>query len=99
MSQLWDVGKTELIKVVKDSSTEGALPADLCLALKYKKDDVEESLIAYADCGGNSAAKGMVIGTLLISEVITNKLYSSDGSLIAVVVVVVGDSSSSSLFK
>ena len=57
-------GKTEPIKIGKASPTEGALPASLYFALKYK-DNVEEALIANAGCGGDSAARGMVIGMLL----------------------------------
>ena len=64
MARLWDVGKTEPIKIGKASPTEGALPASLYFALKYR-DDVEEALIANAGCGGDSAARGMVIGMLL----------------------------------
>ena len=64
MARLWDVGKTEPIKIGKASPTEGALPASLYFALKYK-DNVEEALIANAGCGGDSAARGMVIGMLL----------------------------------
>jgi ADP-ribosylglycohydrolase len=64
MARLWDIGKAEPIKIGKASPTEGALPASLYFALKYKT-NVEEALIANAGCGGDSAARGMVIGMLL----------------------------------
>ena len=64
MSRLWDVGKSEPIKIGKASPTEGALPAALYFALKYQ-DDPEAALIANANCGGDSAARGIVIGMLL----------------------------------
>jgi hypothetical protein len=35
MARLWDVGKSEPIKVGKASPTEGALPSALYFALKY----------------------------------------------------------------
>ena len=64
MSRLWDVGKSEPIKIGKASPTEGALPAALYFAIKYQ-DDPEAALIANANCGGDSAARGIVIGMLL----------------------------------
>ena len=64
MARLWDVGKTEPIKVGKASPTEGALPGALYIALKYQN-SLEEALIANANIGGDSAARGMVIGMLL----------------------------------
>ncbi|KAL6759738.1 ADP-ribosylglycohydrolase-domain-containing protein [Haematococcus lacustris] len=64
LARLWDVGKSEPIKVGKASPTEGALPGALYFALKYK-DNLEEALIANAGCGGDSAVRGMVIGMLL----------------------------------
>lgn len=64
MSRLWDVGRSEPIKIGKASPTEGALPSALYFSLKYK-DDIEAGLIANANCGGDSAARGIVIGMLL----------------------------------
>ena len=64
MSRLWDVGKSEPIKIGKASPTEGALPSSLYFALKYQG-DFEAALIANANCGGDSAARGIVIGMLL----------------------------------
>jgi len=67
MSRLWDVGKSEPIKIGKASPTEGALPSALYFALKYQG-DFEGALIANANCGGDSAARGIVIGMLLGAE-------------------------------
>jgi len=64
MSRLWDIGKTEPIKIGKASPTEGALPSSLYFAIKYQH-DIEAALIANANCGGDSAARGIVIGMLL----------------------------------
>ena len=64
MARLWDVGKSEKIKVGKASPTEGALPGALYFSLRYKH-SLEKALIANANCGGDSAARGIVIGMLL----------------------------------
>ena len=64
LARLWEVGKDEPIKVGKASPVEGALPASLYFALRYQ-DSLEQALIANANVGGDSAARGMVIGTLL----------------------------------
>jgi len=64
MARLWDVGKSEPIKVGKASPTEGALPGAIYFSLRYK-DSLEKALIANANCGGDSAARGIVIGMLL----------------------------------
>lgn len=64
MARLWDVGRSEPIKVGKASPTEGALPSALYFALRYS-DSLERALIANANVGGDSAARGIVIGMLL----------------------------------
>ena len=64
LARLWDVGKEEPIKVGKASPTEGALPAALYFAVRYEH-DLEAALIANANVGGDSAARGIVIGMLL----------------------------------
>ena len=66
LARLWDVGKSEPIKVGKASPTEGALPAALYFCLRYE-DSIEQALIANANCGGDSGARAMVIGLLLRS--------------------------------
>jgi len=40
MARLWDVGKTEPIKVGKASPTEGTLPTSVYLVLRYQNDFV-----------------------------------------------------------
>ena len=84
MARLWDVGKSEPIKVGKASPTEGALPSALYFALKYRTpafkssaalishtilrryhNSFEQAIIANANVGGDSAARGIVIGMLL----------------------------------
>lgn len=55
------------IKVGKASPTEGALPAAVYFSLKYKG-DLEAALIANAGVGGDSAARGIVIGMLMGAE-------------------------------
>ena len=37
MARLWDVGKTEPIKVGKASPTEGTLPGSIYFIVKYEK--------------------------------------------------------------
>ena len=64
MARLWDVGKSEPIKVGKASPAEGALPGSLYFALRYAH-SLEEALVANAGVGGDSAVRGMVIGMLL----------------------------------
>lgn len=65
MARLWDVGKSEPIRVGKASPTEGALPASLYFALKYEAQGLEAALIANANVGGDSAVRGFTIGMLL----------------------------------
>lgn len=67
MSRLWDIGKSEPIKIGKASPTEGALPSALYFAIKYQG-DFEGALVANAECGGDSAARGIVIGMLLEAQ-------------------------------
>merc|ERR1719281_810241 len=49
MARLWDVGKTEPIKVGKASPTEGTLPGSLYFILKYK--DLKKAAAANAMVG------------------------------------------------
>jgi hypothetical protein len=64
MARLWDVGKSEPIRVGKASPVEGALPGALYIALRYES-SLEEALIANAGVGGDNAARGFLIGALL----------------------------------
>ena len=64
MARLWDVGKSEPIRVGKASPTEGALPGALFIALRYESSLIE-ALIANAGVGGDSAARGFLVGALL----------------------------------
>jgi hypothetical protein len=99
MARLWDVGKTEPIKIGKASPTEGALPSALYFALKYQH-DVEEALIANAGCGGDSAARAMVIGMLLgmfiyasLSDVIQLNCVNLSVSIIIIIIIITTSSS------
>lgn len=64
LARLWEVNKEEPIKIGKASPVEGALPAALYFTLRYQH-SLERALIANANVGGDSAARAMVIGTLL----------------------------------
>lgn len=64
MARLWDVGRSEPIRVGKASPTEGALPGSLYMALRYSH-SLREALVANAGVGGDSAARGFLIGALL----------------------------------
>ena len=64
MARLWDVGKTEPIKVGKASPTEGTLPASVYLILRYEHDLVS-ALQANVMVGGDNASRGTVIGMVL----------------------------------
>merc|ERR1719472_586143 len=55
MARLWDVGKTEPIKVGKASPTEGTLPTSVYLILKYQ-DDFDAGVKANAMIGGDNAS-------------------------------------------
>jgi len=56
--------RTMPMRIFKAMPTEGALRSALYFALKYET-DLEAALIANANVGGDSAARGMVIGMLL----------------------------------
>ena len=64
MARLWDVGKTEPIKVGKASPTEGTLPGALYFILKYS-DDFAGAAQANAAVGGDSASRAVAIGMVL----------------------------------
>merc|ERR1719453_1311306 len=64
MARLWDVGKTEPIKVGKASPTEGTMPSSIYIILKYQ-DDFEGAVKANAMVGGDNAARSVAIGMVL----------------------------------
>lgn len=64
MARLWDVGKSEPIKVGKASPTEGTLPGSVYIILKYM-DDLEMAMKANAMVGGDNASRGVNIGVVL----------------------------------
>lgn len=63
MARLWDVGRSEPIKVGKASPTEGTLPGSIYFILKY--DDLYEAARANAMVGGDSASRAVVVGMVL----------------------------------
>lgn len=64
MARLWDVGKTEPIKVGKASPTEGTLPSSVYIILKYM-DDFAAAAKANAMVGGDNASRAVAIGMVL----------------------------------
>lgn len=73
MARLWDVGKTEPIKVGKASPTEGTLPGSIYFIVKYATLEQEGKIdnayaaaaSANAEVGGDNASRGVVIGMVL----------------------------------
>merc|ERR1712070_1109093 len=64
MARLWDVGKSEPIKVGKASPTEGVLPTVVYLVLRYK-DDFDAGVKANAMIGGDNASRSVAVGAVL----------------------------------
>lgn len=64
MARLWDIGKSEPIKVGKASPTEGTLPTSVYLILKYQH-DFEAGVKANAMIGGDSASRSIAVGMVL----------------------------------
>merc|ERR1719440_1568619 len=64
MARLWEVGKSEPIKVGKASPTEGTLPTSVYLILKYAK-DFEAGVKANAMIGGDNASRSIAVGVVL----------------------------------
>merc|ERR1719201_3337965 len=64
MARLWDVGKTEPIKVGKASPTEGTMPSSIYIILKYG-DDFPAAAKANAMVGGDNASRSVAIGMVL----------------------------------
>lgn len=67
MARLWDVGKTEPIKVGKASPTEGTLPGSIYFILKYKG-DLAGAIKSNAMVGGDNASRSIAIGMVLGAE-------------------------------
>ena len=63
MARLWDVGKSEPIKVGKASPTEGTLPGSVYFIVKY--DNLAAAARANAEVGGDSASRAVAIGAVL----------------------------------
>jgi len=63
MARLWDVGRSEPIKVGKASPTEGVLPGSIYFIVKYG--DLFEAAKANAMVGGDSASRAVAIGMVL----------------------------------
>jgi len=63
MARLWDVGKSEPIKVGKASPTEGVLPGSIYFIVKYG--DLFKAAQANAMVGGDSASRAVAIGMVL----------------------------------
>merc|ERR1712166_511663 len=63
MARLWDVGKSEPIKVGKASPTEGTLPASVYLICKYN--NLMQASKANAMVGGDNASRAIAIGMVL----------------------------------
>jgi len=64
MARLWDVGKSEPIKVGKASPTEGTLPGSIYFILKYEG-DFEAAAKANAGVGGDNASRAVAIGMVM----------------------------------
>ena len=67
MARLWDVGRSEPIKVGKASPTEGTLPGALYFILKYadQEDGLKKALQGNTMVGGDNASRGIAIGMVL----------------------------------
>jgi len=64
MARLWDVGKSEPIKVGKASPTEGTLPGSIYFIAKYENDFLG-AIKANAMVGGDNASRAIAIGMVL----------------------------------
>ena len=67
MARLWDMGRSEPIKVGKASPTEGTLPGAVYFILKYanQEDGLKKALQANAMVGGDNASRSIAIGMVL----------------------------------
>jgi len=67
MARLWDIGRSEPIRVGKASPTEGTLPGAIYFILKYadEEDGLNRALQANAMVGGDNASRSIAIGMVL----------------------------------
>lgn len=67
MARLWDVGRSEPIKVGKASPTEGTLPGAIYFILKYadQENALKTALQANTMVGGDNASRSIAIGMVL----------------------------------
>merc|ERR1719210_571485 len=65
MARLWDVGKSEPIKVGKASPTEGVMPSAIYIILKYEGAGLAAAARANALVGGDNASRAVAIGMVL----------------------------------
>lgn len=64
MARLWDIGKSEPIKVGKASPTEGTMPGSIYFILKYE-DNFLSAVSANAMVGGDNASRAIAVGMVL----------------------------------
>ena len=64
MAKLWDVGKSEPIKVGKASPTEGTLPGAIYFIVKYQEDMIG-AFKGNTMVGGDNASRSIAIGMVL----------------------------------
>ncbi len=67
MARLWDIGRSEPIRVGKASPTEGTLPGAVYFILKYaeQEDGLKKAIQANTMVGGDNASRGIAIGMVL----------------------------------
>jgi len=67
MARLWDIGRSEPIRVGKASPTEGTLPGAVYIILKYadSEDALKVALQANTMIGGDNASRAIAIGMVL----------------------------------
>jgi len=82
MARLWDVGKTEPIKVGKASPTEGTMPTSIYLILKYFSLHPTEPGKAFAEgvranamIGGDNASRSIAVGMILGAMAGTEEVF------------------------
>ncbi len=67
MAKLWDIGRSEPIRVGKASPTEGTLPGAVYFILKYAdaEEGLKKALQANTMVGGDNASRSIAIGMVL----------------------------------